>query len=346
MSQRLVYSNDVAKTIESLLPSHDMVFVITDETVRSKVLPRLEFQDIPVIAIPSGDMNKNIESLAMVWKFLSDNGASRHSVVLNIGGGMVTDLGGFAASTFKRGIRFINIPTTLLAAVDAAVGGKNGINFNGLKNEIGTFNEAEAVVISSCFFDTLPATEIKSGYGEMIKHALLSDRQSLDEILGFDFQSVSGNNLLGLLKKSVEVKRRIVSDDPKEQGIRKALNFGHTAGHAFESLAMKRNAPIPHGYAVAWGLVTELVLSHFVYKFNSALLHRIGKFVEVHYGVFKFGCNDYDDLIKYARHDKKSVAGELNFTLLSDVGNVHIDNAISEPDLKDAFDITRDILHI
>ena len=217
----------------------------------------------------------------------------------------MTDLGGFAAATFKRGIRFINIPTTLLSAVDAAVGGKTGVNFNGLKNEIGVFKEAETVIISTVFFSTLPERELKSGYAEMLKHGLLDGEAVYNKLLDYDFDNVAGNGLLRLVEESVNVKRRIVEQDPFEQGLRRALNLGHTAGHAFESLALKRNSPVPHGYAVAWGMVVEAVLSHTEKGFPSAELYRLADYVCRHYGAFHITCDDYPELIEFMRHDKK-----------------------------------------
>ena len=352
MNQKLIFSNDFNAALDEILAdcAYNRLFVIADVNIDRFVMPRIA--DNPHIAsavkivTKCGDVNKNIDTLAEVWSGLQQGGATRYSMVLNIGGGVITDMGGFAASTFKRGMRFVNIPTTLLAAVDAAVGGKTGVNFNGYKNEIGVFNEADAVLISSRFFDTLSLTELKSGYGEMVKHALLSDRNSLNEILNFHFEDVAGDTLLSLVAKSVQVKKRIVEEDPTEKGIRKALNLGHTVGHAFESLAMKRLAPVPHGYAVAWGIITELVLSHFALGFDSSLLDRLGKYIVEHYGAFSFGCDDYDNLISLMRHDKKSSAGELNFTLLHDVGKVEINCNVEEKDLRDALDITRDIMHI
>ena len=315
--QQIIFSNDVAQALETALgklDDYNEIIVLTDVNVSQFVLPRLA--DVPAlagahsIAIKSGDMNKNLETATSVWKQLELCGATRRSLMINLGGGVVTDLGGFAASTFKRGLRFINMPTTLLGAVDAAIGGKTGVNFNGLKNEIGVFNEADAVIISTLFFDTLPESELKSGYAEMLKHGLLSDRKYFADLLNYDMLSGDTALLLELLKKSVTIKRDIVAADPHEQGLRRALNLGHTAGHAFESLAMQRTDPVPHGYAVAWGLVVELILSHITHKFPSDILHAVVQFVKDNYGTFHITCNDYDTLLALMRHDKKSRNGE------------------------------------
>ena len=352
MSQKLIFTNRPAEALDNLLAdnTYNRIFVIADENSAKLALPKLGaskiIADAKVIDIPAGDINKGLDSVSKIWSELGNNGASRRSLVINVGGGMVTDLGGFAASTFKRGIDFINVPTTLLGAVDAAVGGKTGINFNGLKNEIGVFNETSAVVISTIFYDTLPLYELKSGFAEMLKHALLSNEDSLNKLLKYDFESHGYDTLLALLKESVEVKRKVVLEDPHEKGIRRALNLGHTAGHAFESLAMQRKAPVAHGYAVAWGLVAELTISNMQTSFDSKILTRMANFIYEQYGAFRITCDDYDTILELMRHDKKSNAGELNFTLLKAVGIVKIDYTITADEVKNALDIYRDFMHI
>ena len=272
-------------------------------------------------------------------------GVTRRTLVINLGGGMVTDLGGFAAATFKRGVRFINVPTTLLGAVDAAVGGKTGFNYNGLKNEIGTFAPASDVIISTRFLDTLPVEEMKSGYAEVVKHAMLSDRGELLRLVEHDFNApIDHENLLERLRRSVQVKVDIVARDPNEQGERKALNLGHTVGHAFEALAMRRGAPVPHGYAVAWGLVAEAILSHLLLRFPSQDVHLLGYFVRDNYRGFPFTCDDYDELLELMRHDKKSRNGEITCTLLTSIGDYRIDQAVTPDDVTAALDILRDHL--
>ena len=350
MSQKIIFTNDVNNAVKNILGDMDYnkLFVLTDENTLHYVMPIFceTLGNAIIITIPAGDVNKNVESLSHVWKQLGDNGATRRSVLVNLGGGMVTDLGGFAASTFKRGIKFINIPTTLLSSVDAAVGGKTGINFNGLKNEVGVFNEADAVIISTRPLVTLPINEVKSGFAEMLKHGLLSSNNIFNKLLNYDFNLLPSEHLLSLLEESVNVKRDIVRQDPHEKGLRRALNLGHTVGHAFESLAMKRQSPIPHGYAVAWGMIVELVLSHMILKFDSTVLHRYAQFVYDNYGSFHITCDDYPTLINLMAHDKKSNSGEMNFSLLRDIGNIEINCIASEDDVKAALDIYRDLVHI
>lgn len=352
MAQKIIFTNDINNALNQVLEDIDFnkLFVLTDVNTSHYVAPKFGetfyTHNAINITIPAGDTHKNIESLAHVWSELGNNGATRRSLLINLGGGMVTDLGGFAASTFKRGIRFVNIPTTLLSAVDAAVGGKTGINFNGLKNEVGVFNEAKAVIISTIPLYTLPIEEVKSGFAEMLKHSLLKDSSTFNKLLAFDFDNYTPNHLLDLLEESVNVKRDIVAQDPHEKGLRRALNLGHTVGHAFESLAMSRKSPIPHGYAVAWGMVVELVLSHLILKFDSDVLHRYAQFICDNYGVFYITCNDYPALISLMKHDKKSNCGEMNFSLLSDVGDIKINCEASEEIVEAALDIYRDLMHI
>ena len=350
--QELLFTNHVSEALSELLTGMqaNRVFVLTDENTRREVLPRLSenafVKDAAIIEIPAGDMNKNLDSLSHVWQELQKGGATRRSVMVNLGGGVVTDLGGFAAATFKRGMRFINVPTTLLSAVDAAVGGKTGVNFNGLKNEIGIFCEAQAVIISTSFFRTLPEHEVKSGYAEMLKHGLLSDEKTYKKLLAYDFGCSDGDELLSLLQESVEVKRRIVEQDPFEKGLRRALNLGHTIGHAFESFAMRRDRPVSHGYAVAWGLVVEAVLSKLVKGMDSEILYGLADYVYRHYGVFPITCDDYDELLELMRHDKKSESGEYNFTLIRRAGDVEVDCHLPEAEIRTALDIYRDLMHI
>lgn len=351
MKQNIVFTNDVATALDRILSSkpYSKLAAIVDENTAREVLPIIQSQHLKkakVITIGAGDGCKNLSSLTHVWESLEQGGATRSSVVVNIGGGVVTDLGGFAASTFKRGIRFINVPTTLLSAVDAAVGGKTGINFGGLKNEIGCFSEASDVIISTCFFSTLPSEELKSGYAEMLKHGMLSDHEEFMKLIGFDFQGADADELLQMLKTSVLIKERIVEEDPHEKGIRRALNLGHTVGHAFESKALHDGAPIPHGYAVAWGLVAETVLSHQLLKFPLSDLHRLADFVGSNYGAYHITCDDYDYLLQLMHHDKKSQNGEINCSLLAACGEVKPGQAIPDEEMRIALDLYRDLLHI
>lgn len=356
MKQKLIFTNLVGQALDDLVEDlgSPQVVVVSDMNTAQYVLPVLTndskaVASAKVITIKSGDANKNLEELTSLWKQLQDFEATRNTVVVNLGGGVVSDLGGFAAATYKRGMRCINIPTTVLAAVDASVGGKTGINFNGYKNQLGTFSEPEAAIISSVFFNTLPQQQILSGYAEMLKHGLLEDRVTLDKLLKYSpsYPIFDSEALLKLIESSVGVKKRIVEEDLTESGIRKALNLGHTVGHAFEALAFKQMSPIPHGYAVAWGLVVELVLSHMQLGFDSALLHTFADYVYKNYGSFDISCDDYPALVGYMRQDKKNASPDaINFTLLEDVGKPKINCTATSEEIGAALDIYRDLMHI
>ena len=266
---------------------------------------------------------------------------------------MVTDLGGFAASTFKRGINYINIPTTLLAMVDASVGGKTGINFRGLKNEIGVFNNASSVILDTIFLKTLDTENIRSGYAEMLKHGLISNDQMWAELVNFNLEALDFELLQRMLADSVAVKQRIVTEDPLEQGIRKALNLGHTIGHAFESFALQGKNPPPiggvrgghpilHGYAVAYGLISELYLSTVKTGFPSDKMHQTVNFIKEHYGKMTITCDDYPTLLELMTHDKKNVAGTINFTLLGGIGDIRINQTATKEDIYEALDFYRE----
>ena len=246
MQQQIIISNDIEHDLATAVAEseHNRVFVLTDDTTHECCLPKVaallaQYDAVP-ITIAHGDQHKTLAALGDVWTALQQGGATRHSLLINLGGGMITDLGGFAAATFKRGINFINIPTTLLAMVDAAVGGKTGINFGGLKNEVGAFADARFVIINTCFLDTLDAENLCSGYAEMLKHALISDERMWAEHVNFDLSQPNLAELQRMVAESIAVKERIVAEDPHEHGIRKALNFGHTIGHALEEFALQQ----------------------------------------------------------------------------------------------------------
>lgn len=346
--QKVIKSTDLNKDLTDILSqlSFDRLFILTDENTEKLCYPLVQENEqiakAGKIVIKAGDNNKNIEQLASIWKYLSENGATRHSLLINLGGGMLTDIGGFAAASFKRGIKCINIPTTLLGAVDAAVGGKTGINFNGLKNEIGAFAPAETVLIDSAFFKSLDAQNLLSGYAEMIKHGLIDSDETWKDVISFDMEEVDFERLKQLVVNSVLVKERIVEVDPFERGIRKALNLGHTIGHAFESLSYDINRPIQHGYAVAWGLVCELYLSLKYCGFPKEKLYKTVYFIRDNYEGFFYDCNHYDRLYEYMKHDKKNESDMINFTFLSDVGKIEINRTATKEDIYDSIDFLRE----
>ena len=383
MQQQIIISNDIEHDLATAVAEseHDRVFVLTDDTTHECCLPKvaalLAQYDVVPITIPHGDQHKTLGALGDVWTALQQGGATRHSLLINLGGGMITDLGGFAAATFKRGINFINIPTTLLAMVDAAVGGKTGINFGGLKNEIGAFADARFVIINTCFLDTLDAENLCSGYAEMLKHALISDERMWAEHVNFDLSQPDLAELQRMVAESIAVKERIVTEDPHEHGIRKALNFGHTIGHALEEFALQqaggavvstaptnqttgntvvsarllplarartapKKRPLLHGYAVAFGLIGELYMSARKAGFPTERLHQTARFIRENYAQTEFTCNDYPTLLNLMRHDKKNTSGVINFTLLHNIGDIRINQTATDEEIREALDFIRE----
>ena len=373
MDQQVLFTNDICQALTDFTQQiqHDRLFILFDETTLRMCFPVIApfmnqyetshpGQRVEQIIIGATDQAKNIQSLTEVWQALSDHHATRHSLLINVGGGMITDLGGFAAATFKRGIKFINVTTTLLGSVDAAVGGKTGVNLGSLKNEIGSFCPAHAVLISTKFFETLDRENLLSGYAEMLKHGLLSTKQHLNDLLQFpitQLNSVSPQGalvpnttlmdaLLPLLETSVNVKRNVVRQDPYEKGLRKALNLGHTFGHAFETWCMRQGHPVLHGYAVAWGLVCELIMSQQQVGFPSQTLYTIAQFVKENYGPLHFTCDDYNALCELMTHDKKNEGGAINFTLMKNVGDVALNHTANKQQIGATLDIFRDLMGI
>ena len=384
MQQRVIISQDIEHDLAQAIAEteHDHVFVLTDDITQECCLPKVAVlfakHNATTITIRHDDTNKTLATLADVWTALQRGGATRHSLLVNLGGGMVTDLGGFAAATFKRGINFINIPTTLLAMVDAAVGGKTGINFGGLKNEVGAFANARYVIVNTCFLDTLDTANLCSGYAEMLKHSLISNAQMWAEHVNFDILQPDLAELQRMVAASIAVKEHIVADDPHEHGIRKALNFGHTIGHALEEFSMQqpggavvstaptkqeiprggavisarllqlaraRTAPkntLLHGYAVAFGLIGELYISARKAGFPTARLHQTARFIRENYGAVAFTCDDYPTLLNLMRHDKKNTSDTINFTLLHDIGDIRINQTATDEEIREALDFIRE----
>lgn len=326
--------------------SADSIFVLCDTITNQLCLPTLmqskKLQGCHIICIPNGDANKNIDSAIIIWNYLSEHNATRKSLMINLGGGMITDIGGFTASTFKRGLRYINVSTTLLGAVDAATGGKTGINFHGLKNEIGVFTPADDVLIDVNFFKTLDADNLRSGYAEMVKHALIDTKEEWEKVLKFDIEKFDLAELRPLLLNSFRIKERIVEQDPHEANIRKALNLGHTFGHAFESWSYKTNQPVLHGYAVMWGLLCELYLSFIKLNFPKEELLRLKYLTKEYYGTLEFHCQHYETLFEYMTHDKKNESKEINFTLLSGIGEICINQTASKDEIFECLDWLRE----
>lgn len=347
-SQEVIISKDLEKSVTQAIERcpYDRLFVLTDTTTVELCWPVIRdfacLSSATMITIGSTDDNKTLESLSHVWTSLQQGGATRHSLLVNLGGGMVTDLGGFAASTFKRGIKYINIPTTLLSMVDASVGGKTGINFGGFKNEIGVFNKPSSVILDTVFLQTLDYPNIASGYAEMLKHGLISNTANWAELLNFDIENIDYERLTEMVASSVAIKQRVVEIDPTEKGLRKVLNLGHTVGHAIESLAMEENRTLLHGYAVAWGLICELYLSSVLNGFPVDKMRQTVQFIKAKYGQFDFDCKKYERIYELMRHDKKNVGNTINFALLADIGDIRLDQTATKELIFESLDFFRE----
>ena len=330
---------------------HEGLFVLADTHTAHCCLPLL-VPCLPaaatdaVIVIPAGEEHKDVTTLSTVWEALSQRGATRRSLLLCVGGGVVTDLGGFAAATFKRGISYINIPTTLLAMVDAATGGKTGIDHAGLKNEVGAFHLPLHTMVCPAFLATLPEGELLSGLGEMCKHVLIapdSPSSALCELEALTTLRDASAITCDRLSRTIAIKEYYVSRDPTEQSVRRALNFGHTVGHAIESLLLARGAGVPHGVAVAWGMVAELYLSHVLCGLPLPALRTASRLLREGFGSCPVTCRDYDALYRLMQHDKKNPSpGVIRPALLADVGSPYLDVTAGEEVLYEALDFLRE----
>ncbi len=341
---QIIFTESVVKEIDTLsLQFGKKLFILIDSNTIEACFPIIKDslpKNIPVFTLKAGEENKHIESVVKVWDFLNSNGADRKSVVINLGGGVLCDLGGFAASTFKRGLDFIHIPTTLLSQVDASVGGKTGVNFKAFKNEVGSFSFPLKVIIDSCFMKTLSQEHILSGFGEMLKHAFIQDEAYYFELkkLNLDKKELNYSDLLNLVQHSVKIKEEVVLADPMENGLRKILNFGHTIGHAFESYYLGSEKELIHGKAVAYGMIMEMYLSYLKLGFNRHKLVEVQDFINNIYGRLEFGQSDYEKLYDLMTHDKKNEDYQINFTLLKDIGESVINQTASKKEIFEAFD--------
>lgn len=325
----------------------DKVFLVTDINCSHFCLPFISntpgIKNAGKVIIPAGEENKNLSSVEKIWLFLSQKGADRKSLLINLGGGMVTDLGSFAASTFKRGLDFVNIPTTLLAQVDASVGGKTGFNFNGLKNEIGVINQPKSVLIDTRFLKTIDKENFISGYAEMIKHGLIHSSSHLSEVRNYNLEEPDYNILAGIIARSVAIKDHFVFEDPNEKNIRKALNFGHTIGHAFESFFLQSSEPILHGHAVAYGMIAELFLSYRLCNFPDELMNDLSIWLLSVYGKPDIREEEFIHLYNLMTHDKKNEGKRVNFTLIPSVGEVLINQDCSRELVFEALDYFKNL---
>lgn len=318
------------------------IFILVDSNTHehclSPFLQKLETKlETEIIEIEPGEENKDLETCMGIWKSLSELGADRKSIFINLGGGVVTDLGGFVAATFKRGIPFINFPTSLLAMVDASVGGKTGVNLEGLKNQIGIIRPAEMVVADTSFLSTLPVAQMRSGLAEMLKHGLISNDNYWKKLISLE--NLFLDDLEDLIKQSIEIKEAIVEKDPREENIRKSLNFGHTFGHAIESYFLKNDKKpnLLHGEAVAAGMVLASYISQELVSFPSEKLKEISRAIFSLYGKIEFDKKDREEIIAFLKYDKKNESGNINFVLLKEIGEPIIDCHVPREVLDKAF---------
>jgi 3-dehydroquinate synthase len=318
------------------------IFIIVDtntnEYCLNKFLPLLATNlTVEIIEFEAGEVNKNIGTCLEIWNVLTDLGGDRKSLVINLGGGVVTDLGGFVASTFKRGIDFVNIPTTLLSMVDASVGGKNGVDLGNIKNQVGVFNLPVMVIVDSQYLETLPHCEMRSGLAEMLKHGLIYDKTYWASFL--NLENLNFEDLDELIYQSVMIKNEIVTQDPTEKGIRKALNFGHTLGHAIESyfLENENKTTLLHGEAIAIGMILESYISLQKGLISQAEFDEIDRTIKAIYDNVVFEDDDIEEILKLLIHDKKNEYGTIQFALIEGIGKIKINQTVENKIIMAAF---------
>ncbi|MBK8659816.1 MAG: 3-dehydroquinate synthase [Bacteroidetes bacterium] len=330
--------------IQDIHPSSVLVLLDSNTDLYCYPLVRGFLPEHNVIVIPAGEENKNLQSCDAIWRKLTDARADRNALVINLGGGMITDLGGFASACYKRGLSFINIPTSLLAMVDASVGAKTGIDFLGFKNQIGAFKSAEQVFVYTAFLDTLPKRELVSGMAEVVKHYLIADKDSFFE-WNESMTSGSAFDWQSLVQKSIVIKQAIVDKDPLETGDRKALNFGHTIGHAVETFFLRNGAGyLLHGEAVAIGMICEAYISWVQSLLTEKELQMVVSVLKKLFILPALDENQYQELLQLMQQDKKNEAGELRFTLLNGIGNYSIHQSVEEGVIIDAFNFYNRLL--
>ncbi len=336
----ILYKENIEK-LNEIIDSHTKTFVLLDENTdrccwqNLKTIDLIKSNTIKIV-IPAGEQYKNIETAQYIWSKLIENHADRKSLLINVGGGMVTDIGGFAASCYQRGIDFINIPTTLLAMVDAAVGGKTGIDFQGLKNQIGLFSKPLAVVVLFEFLETLPKRELQSGLAEIIKYGFIVDKSFLDAKLPLSPDFIA---------QAIDAKDKITKADATEQGMRKILNFGHTIGHALETYLIDTHENITHGEGVAIGMVPALYLSEKYFALNPEIISYYKNVYKQNFNRFDFNGISTEKLLEIMLHDKKNESGDIRFVLIKDYGKPVYDVVVKHVDILDSISYLIDYMN-
>lgn len=334
----VIFTSEAKYALSGVLAhlSFSRLVVLTDATTQSNCLPIIGTvlpNDTLFISVSPGEIHKNLETCSLIWAKMTEAALDRKALMLNLGGGVITDMGGFCASLYKRGIRFVNMPTTLLSQVDASVGGKLGVDFNGLKNHLGVFNEPETVLIAPEFLETLSNAELRSGYAEILKHGLIRDKAYFSTLKSANWEDQDWESLI---YHSVAIKNAVVTADPKEAGLRKILNFGHTIGHAFESFFLDTPNHLLHGEAIALGMICEGFLSFQKVGFSYEELDQLTKTMLQIYGKVDFSVNDLDPILDLCLQDKKNEGSTLMFSLLTSIGDCTYNIPVNREEIREA----------
>ena len=341
------YSIDFGSA-ENILKTHltkrkySSIIILADENSHHHCLPNIASvtSNAQIIKISSGELHKNLDTCNYIWDKMRESGLDRHAIMINLGGGVIGDMGGFVASTYMRGVDFIQVPTTLLSQVDASVGGKLGVDFKGLKNFIGLFNNPKAVIIDTNFLESLPPEQVKSGYAEMIKHALIRDEKMWKRFI----QNIDWKKNVNKkdIRESIIIKKKVVEEDPHEKGLRKILNFGHTLGHAIETYSFNTEKPLLHGYAIALGMIGETYLSYKKLGLSEEALKATGQYIRDIYKINTPLYRDIDSIMSLLKYDKKNISGKVMFSLLNEIGDCTYDIQVDEVLVRESLEYTLD----
>lgn len=343
MKSAPIHFGSIAYILDDYLANNSFssIFFLVDENTHVHCLPLLladldNLSAYEILEIDAGEENKNIETVNNLWLALSELEADRHSLVINVGGGVLTDMGGFMAATFKRGIKFINIPTTLLSMVDASAGGKNGIDLEGMKNMVGTFTQPEMVLIDPNFLLTLEQRQVKSGLAEMLKHGLIKNRDHWDNLV--QLPSYDAEALSPFILDSISIKEKVVESDPYEKGERKILNFGHTVGHAIESESLETDFPLLHGEAIVIGMIIETFLSYDQELISKTDLEEVCDSFLSMYALNTIDMKIFPNLMQWMKHDKKNQNNSISFSLINKIGGCRHNIICTEAEIRQAFE--------
>lgn len=342
--ESIIFTTQIAPDLERYLSSksYSKLGVIMDSNTHQACYPLIQAV-LPAhehFAFEAGEVNKTLDTCQKIWQWMTDCGFDRQSLIINLGGGVTGDMGGFCASTYKRGLRFLNIPTSLLSQVDASVGGKLGVDFNGFKNHIGVFNEPESVIISASFLQTLPHSELRSGYAEVLKHGLIRNENYYNSLKTQNWET---QNWKDIIEKSVSIKKEVVSKDPKEEGLRKILNFGHTVGHAVESYYLDTERHLLHGEAIAVGMIAEAYLSTTHIRLPKEDLERINDTLLTIFGKVEIPAEDIASITQLCFQDKKNDGKTINCSLLKKIGECDYNIAVSTDDISKSLEYYNDL---